>query len=727
MKSRVLWNSLAFLSAGAAACSAPYAETTDEQGVEQTEPLYGSRTYNADCDEDPTGNGTLAEYQEMAMEMGRIAGSSNAFVECMNTAVRQRIDWSAFDFGPYRACNGDPFKTAGTNEQIASALNASWTTHDVEIECVSSGSSNASASIGTYDSDAEKFRYHAWLRNTEDDRHTGGDSSWLAWPWPARQAAAITWHEVSHTHGYTHGANSQDSAIVACGYAGDPTWHYQKNTMPYIIGDCLNYVLKRSQVNCGLVPGSNACPDGEMLLTDGHDSTTCHCVPDTTRLGQIEASDQTGYALAVGDFDGNGFDDLAVGSPGEDGNTGRVFVYRGTPTGLMPFRAYTQDGTGVNEAGDQFGFSLAGGDFNGDGFDDLAVGAPGEDVGDAINAGAVFVLLGSADGLEMWGWKSQAGMGSNESGDQFGYAVVAADFNADTELDLAVGAPNEGLGNVHAGHVFIFKGDATSVLTAWQGVSQPSSAAGDLFGFSLANVHLTGSETSMLAVGAPGKNGLRGIAYLVTISVSTFVASHTFDVADQSGELAGYSLAAGDFDGDGDDDLAIGAPGDTVNSNSSAGTVYLRRSNGANLLQWQTLRQSSPWAPEAQDYFGYALAAAGRKLVVGSPGEAPFDAQRAGSAYLYSYSSSSDQMIGSALLRKNSVDEEQATDYFGHRVASGDFDGNGQPDIAVGSPFDDQDGQLDAGGMYTFRGTSAAAWARLDQVAIRRSNIAVFP
>ena len=110
-----------------------------------------------------------------------------------------------------------------------------------------------------------------------------------------------------------------------------------------------------------------------------------------------EIADHFGTALAFGDFDGDGYDDLAVGVPGEDfpnaAEAGLVQVYYGHPSGaLTRWRFFRQAALLIDpqiEAGDRFGQVLATGDFNGDSYDDLAVGATGEDFGDAVEAGAV--------------------------------------------------------------------------------------------------------------------------------------------------------------------------------------------------------------------------------------------------------------------------------------------------------------------------------------------------
>src|SRR5919197_316629 len=135
------------------------------------------------------------------------------------------------------------------------------------------------------------------------------------------------------------------------------------------------------------------------------------------------------------DFNGDGFADLAVGVPREDVgavvDAGAVQVLYGSPSGLTRIdQFWTQDATGSDpaEAGDEFGSAVATGDFNGDGFTDLAVGVPLEDVGATLDAGAVNVLYGSPTGLtatgdQFWTQDSTGVADSAEAGDEFGLSL----------------------------------------------------------------------------------------------------------------------------------------------------------------------------------------------------------------------------------------------------------------------------------------------------------------
>lgn len=175
-------------------------------------------------------------------------------------------------------------------------------------------------------------------------------------------------------------------------------------------------------------------------------------------VGRAEAGDEFAGALAAGDFDGDGIDDLAIGVAGEDigsiPDAGSVAVVYGSVFGLSSARsaAFHQNTAGVYgvaEAGDRFGAALAHGDHDGDGLGDLVVGVGFEDVGANTDAGSLTLLFGSpGGGLTVAGdigiSQGNPGVpGAVESDDGFARTLLTDDFDADGRADIAIGAPFE--------------------------------------------------------------------------------------------------------------------------------------------------------------------------------------------------------------------------------------------------------------------------------------------
>jgi hypothetical protein len=171
-----------------------------------------------------------------------------------------------------------------------------------------------------------------------------------------------------------------------------------------------------------------------------------------------------GISTASGDINNDGYDDLVTGqisSPDAEAEGltgGLVGVYYGGEDG--PKGLESEDGTplwwtqnspgvpGAGEHGDAWGTELSVGDVDGDGYADLAVGAPGEDVGTVADAGAVWLLRGSADGLTAMGAQSFDQNtpdipGTAEAGDEWGAQIRLADTNADGRCELIAAAPGE--------------------------------------------------------------------------------------------------------------------------------------------------------------------------------------------------------------------------------------------------------------------------------------------
>lgn len=257
--------------------------------------------------------------------------------------------------------------------------------------------------------------------------------------------------------------------------------------------------------------------------------------------GTREGADAFGAAVAVGDFDGDGVADLAVGVPGEDDGSGIVQVLRGragTGVSTVGARSFSQNSSGVAdvaEAYDRFGESLAAGDATGDGRDDLAVGAPGEDAfatGESAGEGGkgvVTFLPGSRTGLsgrgsQRWSQDSAGVAGQSERSDHFGSALVMAPLDAGPRSDLAIGSPGDSVGAAQSsGSVTVLLGAGIGLTTAGVGgtlLSQDTpgmsgtAETNDQFGHDLAAPRVQTRTRANLVIGAPqesiGGNALTG-------------------------------------------------------------------------------------------------------------------------------------------------------------------------------------------------------------------------
>jgi hypothetical protein len=379
---------------------------------------------------------------------------------------------------------------------------------------------------------------------------------------------------------------------------------------------------------------------------DGLSSTGTQTWDQDDAGGPVEAFDHYGYSLAAGDFDCNGYDDLAIGAPFEDlgsiSNAGSAVVLYGSGFGLTSEgnQLWHQDRSGipgVPEEGDNFGKSLAAGDFNGDGCDDLAAGVPSEDVSTISDAGAVNIFYGSESGLssagsQIWDQGDPTVLDEAETNDFFGHALATGDFSGDGYDDLAIGVPfeddSDALGDTGLVNV-LYGSDAGLTATNDQVWSQevgfiPDEAElTDRFGYSLTTGDFNNDTYDDLVVGVPYESldahAAAGAIHVIYGSAGrlTTVGNQMFSLeVDEMGDFDnfGWSLAAGHFNGDAFDDLAIGAPRKTIDGNTEAGQVNIICGffNGLVMAGAQTWTQDSTGilgSVEEGDYFGWSLAA----------------------------------------------------------------------------------------------------------------------
>jgi FG-GAP repeat len=433
------------------------------------------------------------------------------------------------------------------------------------------------------------------------------------------------------------------------------------------------------------------------------------------------------------DFNGDNLDDLAIGAPGEDlgvhADAGAVNVQYGSAGGPAGDGQVLSQGT--PEGGDRFGTALAKGFFNDDDFVDLAVGAPAEDIGRTDAAGVVTVFYGSADGLTGPGDILQ--QTTPENGDGFGATLDSGDFNDDTFDDLAVGAPGEDVGSaVDAGAVTMFLGFPGGLGAAppLQNLFQSSPENGDRFGSALEAAPFGGDPGFDLAVGAPGETvALAGAAGAVTVFPSDgeglgVVGQTLLQGNPETGDLFGSALVSGSFRHNGNFDLAVGVPGEDISARPDIGSVALFSGTPAGLsgINPRNLFQRQGGVggtEETGDQFGWSLAAGLYNgddfydLAVGVPGEDVGTVFDAGAVNTLHGSAGGLAGTGVTLFQGDGRvgDAAETGDRFGQALAKGrffnDFNGDAFSDLAVGVPLEDVVARPDAGLVNLLEGSAA--------------------
>lgn len=344
----------------------------------------------------------------------------------------------------------------------------------------------------------------------------------------------------------------------------------------------------------------------------------------------------------VGDVNGDGFGDVAVGAPGLDiTNTddGRGYLYLGSANGLATTTAWTRDG---GQPSVRFADRLApAGDVNGDGKADLLVGVPRYD-GGLVDEGRIQTFHGQASGLSAL---PQRSIESNQADAQYGYAVASANVNGDAYDDVIVGAPYFDNGQPDEGHAFVYLGSALGLTggIAWRTESDQNDA------------HLG------IAVGG-----------------------------------------AGDVNGDGFDDVLVGASSfDNGQSNEGAAWLYLGSGSG--------VASTAAWAAEGNQVnasFGFTTSGVGDvnadgfdDIMIGAPTYSNGQASE-GRAYLYLGSA-----LGLSTTAAWTAEADQANAFLGARISpTGDVNADGYSDVLVSAP-DYDNGQTDEGRVYLYLGT----------------------
>jgi hypothetical protein len=414
-----------------------------------------------------------------------------------------------------------------------------------------------------------------------------------------------------------------------------------------------------------------------------------------------------GTVATQADFNGDGIGDVAtsasaayVGGKADAGQMVIAYGVKGTGPTATKRSVISQNTSGVPgsaEAGDRFGYDNAYADFNGDGYDDLAVGAYGEDLGTDKDAGMLTILWGSAAGITGAG-SVQIADPAGSSHDLWGRRLAAGDFDGDGKQDLAVGTDHSKVYVLKGG---ITKDGAYGNRQTLQAPIRTDAAPADL---TAGNVN-GDAATDLVVSGYEPVDGW-------TRNFLLFGGASGLDASSHQELRPGIISGIGDINNDGFGDVVSGASWNAVENDVSVpyaakgGKVWITYGSeyGVGTIQGITQDTSGvPGSSETNDMFGYELDLGDVNgddyldLVVGVAGENIDGFTDTGSVIVLYGNAGGITGTGSQSLHQDSAGvpgSNEKYDMFGMDVKLDDVNGDGKADLTVGSGENDGNGSI---------------------------------
>ncbi|MCE5249502.1 Ig-like domain-containing protein, partial [bacterium] len=469
----------------------------------------------------------------------------------------------------------------------------------------------------------------------------------------------------------------------------------------------------------------------------------------TVRYFGTNADNKTGYSVAAGDINGDGYNDIVMGSYTALGGRGTTYVRFGSSTtfNTSPIDMNTSP-TGLlkifgNHTLDWSGYSVAVGNINGDAYDDIIIGAYKADPGGRTNAGEVYVIFGNSAMKNL----QQIDLNSSPLGvvriygnnieDNLGFSVSTGRINEDIYDDIIIGASNADPNDrTNAGITYVFFGSSTFYargIIDLHATPQPAGTAkiygemsGDMLGYSVTSGDMNGDGYEEVIMGAYGSYGGKGGTYIIhgSADIDTCTVIDILQAplglvrifGEYDNDHSGATVATGNMNGDSYKDVIMGAPG--ANSvNVIFGNANFHNT-GAFFLNTVT-DKVKVFGKLSSDLLGLAVAAGDLngdgydELIVGAPLASPLDRYNAGSTYVI-YGSATFQSRGTIDFNgtpagTTAISGANIQDNSGIALCTGDVDHDGVKDLIVGVQNSDPLDRVDAGEVYLIRGFAATS------------------
>lgn len=440
------------------------------------------------------------------------------------------------------------------------------------------------------------------------------------------------------------------------------------------------------------------------------------------------AGEQLGATMGVGDFDHDGVQDLVTGSPFASQNdnqwNGSLKIVFGSKEKSSEQRYIEFYG---ENSGDQLGTSIAVGDFNKDNYDDIAVGAYNGKTIDNVRPGKTYVIYGgqsmrSQTSIHLGIQQPNLGYGltisqmsGQDNGDQFGLSTLALDINNDGIKDLLIGAPFATKNNMtKSGAVYVYFGSKRGFSPNFN-YAFGAQSLNERFGSSLSGGHLHSQQKNDIVVGAyaanDGTKQQTGKVYILSYNPYASYANVSISSITGSAEKGwfGFATDVGDINGDKFDDLAVSTFPYKGNREDARVSIFY----GAKRFP-KKFADSIIDGPVGEAFLGESVLLKdlnndGKSdIIIGAPGIGEGKSEEEGSVYIL-YSGQEpfgNHYTMSAHEYDAVIHGENPDDWFGASLNALDFNGDEKTDLAIGSRYSNGENSVDNGKVYIMLGNS---------------------